>query len=63
MFRGAVGDKFLFMDDNTTCYRTVVAKEYLDSEDIQRLVWPSGFPELNPSENVWNVLAKCLADR
>ncbi|GFW08343.1 hypothetical protein TNCV_1656571 [Trichonephila clavipes] len=24
LFRGAVGDKFVFMDDNATCHRTLV---------------------------------------
>ncbi|GFU40267.1 transposable element Tcb2 transposase [Trichonephila clavipes] len=38
LFRGAVGDKFVFMDDNATCHRTLVVQDCLDSEGIQRLV-------------------------
>ncbi|GFV18116.1 transposable element Tcb1 transposase [Trichonephila clavipes] len=38
LFRGAVGDKFGFMDDNATCHRTLSVQDYLDSEGIQRLV-------------------------
>ncbi|GFV56637.1 transposable element Tcb2 transposase [Trichonephila clavipes] len=38
LFRGAVGDKFVFMDDNATCHRTLAVQDCLDSEDIQRLV-------------------------
>ncbi|GFV34408.1 transposable element Tc3 transposase [Trichonephila clavipes] len=37
LFRGAVGDKFVFMDDNATCHRTLAVQDYLDSEGIQRL--------------------------
>ncbi|GFX77145.1 transposable element Tcb2 transposase [Trichonephila clavipes] len=37
-FRGAVGDKFVFMDDNATCHRTLAVQDCLDSEGIQRLV-------------------------
>ncbi|GFY15082.1 transposable element Tcb2 transposase [Trichonephila clavipes] len=48
LFRGAVGDKFVFMDDNATCHRTHVVQDYLDSEGIQRLVWPARSPDLNP---------------
>ncbi|GFX20325.1 transposable element Tcb1 transposase [Trichonephila clavipes] len=38
LFRGAVGDKFVFMDDNATCRRTLAVQDCLDSEGIQRLV-------------------------
>ncbi|GFT23414.1 transposable element Tcb1 transposase [Trichonephila clavipes] len=40
LFRGAVGDKFVFMDGNATCHRTLAVQDCLDSEGIQRLVWP-----------------------
>ncbi|GFX11207.1 transposable element Tcb2 transposase [Trichonephila clavipes] len=46
LFRGAVGDKFVFMDDNATCQLAV--QDCLDSEGIQRLVWPGRSPDLNP---------------
>ncbi|GFV22829.1 transposable element Tcb2 transposase [Trichonephila clavipes] len=51
LFRGAVGDKFVFMDDNATCHRTLAVQDCLDSEGIQRLVWPARSPDLNPIEN------------
>ncbi|GFU86758.1 transposable element Tcb2 transposase [Trichonephila clavipes] len=52
LFRGAVGDKFVFMDDNATCHRTLAVQDCLDSEGIQRLVWR----ESKPIENVWDAL-------
>ncbi|GFU23104.1 transposable element Tc1 transposase [Trichonephila clavipes] len=48
LFYGAVGDKFVFMDDNATCHRTLVVQDCLDSEGIQRPVWPVRSPDLNP---------------
>ncbi|GFV32280.1 transposable element Tcb2 transposase [Trichonephila clavipes] len=48
LFRGAVGDKFVFIDDNTTCHRTLAVQDCIDSEGIQRLVWPARSPDLNP---------------
>ncbi|GFX75570.1 transposable element Tc1 transposase [Trichonephila clavipes] len=53
LFRGAVGDKFVFMDDNATYHRTLAVQDCLDSEGIQRLVWPACFSDLNPIWMLW----------
>ncbi|GFX62538.1 transposable element Tcb2 transposase [Trichonephila clavipes] len=46
LFRGVVGDIFVFMDDNATCHRTLAVQYCLDSEGIQRLVRPARSPDL-----------------
>ncbi|GFU66082.1 transposable element Tcb1 transposase [Trichonephila clavipes] len=63
LFRGAVGDKFGFMDDNATCYRTLAVQDCLDSECIQLLVWPERSPDLNHIVNVWDALGSQVALR
>ncbi|GFV57672.1 transposable element Tc1 transposase [Trichonephila clavipes] len=62
-FRGAVGDKFVFMDDNATCHRTLAVQDCLDSEGIQRLVWSARSPDLNLIENLWDALGRQVAGR
>ncbi|GFU74577.1 transposable element Tcb2 transposase [Trichonephila clavipes] len=63
LFRGAVGDKLVFMDDNATCHRTLAVQDCLDSEGIQRLVWRARSPDLNPIENLWDALRRQVARR
>ncbi|GFT56420.1 transposable element Tcb2 transposase [Trichonephila clavipes] len=63
LFRGAMGLQFLFMDDNAPCHRTVASEQLLESENIERVDWPSRSPDLNPIENVWDFLGRHLAPR
>ncbi|GFX49421.1 transposable element Tcb2 transposase [Trichonephila clavipes] len=63
LFRGAVGDKFVFMDNNATCHRTLAVQDCLDSEGIQRLVWPARSPDLNLTENGWDAFGRQVAGR
>ncbi|GFV76552.1 transposable element Tc3 transposase [Trichonephila clavipes] len=63
LFRGAMGLRFLFMDDNAPCHRTVAAEQLLESKVIERMDWPARYLDLNPIEHVWNILGRRLAAR
>ncbi|GFT35748.1 hypothetical protein TNCV_2073671 [Trichonephila clavipes] len=39
----------------------VVLEDCLDGEGIERLVWASRSPDLNPIENVWDALGREVA--
>ncbi|GFU73725.1 retrovirus-related Pol polyprotein from transposon TNT 1-94 [Trichonephila clavipes] len=61
LFRGAVGDKFVFMDDNATCHRTLAVQDCLDSEgsnylgEIENDTWDiDSFFEVSPERNEIN---------
>ncbi|GFT13217.1 hypothetical protein TNCV_4076751 [Trichonephila clavipes] len=62
LFRGAVGDKFVLMDDNATCHRTLAVQDCLDSEySTSRMA--SAFSDVNPIENVRDALkASCWSN-
>ncbi|GFS75113.1 transposable element Tcb1 transposase [Trichonephila clavipes] len=62
LFHGAVGDKFVFIDDNATCHRTLAVQDCLDSEGIQRIVWSARSSDLNPIEK-WDALGRQVAGR
>ncbi|GFV71109.1 hypothetical protein TNCV_5047671 [Trichonephila clavipes] len=58
-FRDAVGDKFVFMDDNALCHRTLAVQDCLDrGYSTSRMA--SAFSDLNPIENVWDALGDKL---
>ncbi|UYV62559.1 hypothetical protein LAZ67_2001095, partial [Cordylochernes scorpioides] len=40
-----------------------LVNEYLQSENIQRMDWPSRSPDLNPIEHVWDALGKRIGAR
>ncbi|GFU67239.1 transposable element Tc1 transposase [Trichonephila clavipes] len=63
LFRGAVGDKFVFMDDNATYLRTLTVQDCLDSEVAGR-----NYPPTNKNTLIralteeWDKLPQQLLD-
>ncbi|GFV91720.1 transposable element Tcb2 transposase [Trichonephila clavipes] len=62
-YAGAIGDSFVFQDDNTRPHRARLVENMLEAETIQRMEWPAYSPDLNPIEHVWDRLGRRIAAR
>ena len=56
-----IGDSFVYQQDNDPKHTANVCKDWLNSENIELLTWPSQSPDLNPLENLWSRLKKDIA--
>jgi hypothetical protein len=50
------GIDFQFMQDNAPCHKTRKVDDFLRTNGIPTLEWPPQSPEINPIENIWNII-------
>ncbi|KAK7910439.1 hypothetical protein WMY93_015123 [Mugilogobius chulae] len=52
-----------FQQDNARPHIARICRDFLEEEDILVLNWPPYSPDMSPSENLWDVLGRCVRHR
>lgn len=55
------GESFVFMQDGAPCHTARSIKTFLQQSNIPLLSWPGNSPDMNPIENVWELVKREIA--
>lgn len=57
-YAGAVGENFIFMQDNARPHVARIVMNVLEQQHISLLEWPAQSPDMNPLEHLWDKLQR-----
>ena len=52
--------RLVLMEDDAPVHRSKAPSTWRANHNIEKLVWPTNSPDLNPTENVWKMLKDCV---
>lgn len=55
------GESYVFMQDGAPCHTARSVRSFLEQNNIPVLSWPGNSPDMNPIENVWELMKREIA--